>query len=182
MKKLYLVKTNGTQEFWTVDDENMVLRYLYSNESVDATDCDEVEDDSSWDETNLTTQELEHLFDDVEVIDSRHFGNNYSVVIEIGDTIHRIVRGVDEYSACDNYKTQDEQFFVNYENAEKFYNNINLADFWLEAGSWNYRKIGKNCVAKIDRREEFACKTIWKLDSNGDCLFGEKYEELHYND
>lgn len=182
MKKLYLVNTNGTREFWTVDDENMILRSLYSDESVDAEDCEDVEDDSSWDETKLTAEELEHLFDDVEIVDERLFDNNYKVTVEIGDTIHRIRNGADEYSAGDNYHTQDEKFFVNYEDAEKFYNNINLADFWLEARSWNYRKIGKNCVAKIDRREQFVCKTIWKLDSDGDCLFGEKYEELHYND
>lgn len=73
MKKLYLVNTNGTREFWTVDDENMILRSLYSNESVDAASCDEVEDDSSWDEVELAEEELEHLFDDVEIIDSRLF-------------------------------------------------------------------------------------------------------------
>ena len=73
MKKLYLVNTNGTREFWTVDDEQMILRSLYSNESVDAENCDGVEDDSSWDETELTSNELDHLFDDVDIIDERDF-------------------------------------------------------------------------------------------------------------
>lgn len=73
MKKLYLVKTNGTREFWTVDDEDMILRALYSDESVDADDCDDVEDDSSWDTVKLTTSELEHLFDNVDIIDERPF-------------------------------------------------------------------------------------------------------------
>lgn len=73
MKKVYLVNTNGTREFWTVDDEQMILRSLYSNESVDAENCDIVEDDSSWDEVELTADELEHLFDDVEIIDERDF-------------------------------------------------------------------------------------------------------------
>lgn len=182
MKKLYLVNTNGTREFWTVDDENMVLRYLYNNESVDANDCDEIEDDSSWDISYLDMEQLEHLFDGVEVIDSRLFDNNYCVTVETADTIHSIKNGDDEYSAGDNYHTQNEKFFVNYENAEKFYDSIDLSDFWLEVGTWNYRKINKNCIAKIDRREQFVCKTLWKLDSDGDCEFGEKYDELHYND
>lgn len=73
MKKLYLVNTNGTREFWTVDDEQMILRSLYSDESVDAENCDCVEDDSSWDETELTDEELAHLFDEVEIIDERDF-------------------------------------------------------------------------------------------------------------
>lgn len=73
MKKVYLVKTNGTKEFWTVDDEAMILRSLYNNESVDAENCDEVEDDSSWDEVELTENEFNHLFDNVEIIDERDF-------------------------------------------------------------------------------------------------------------
>lgn len=73
MKKVYLVNTNGTREFWTVDDEQMILRSLYSNESVDAENCDSVEDDSSWDETELNDEELAHLFDEVEIIDERDF-------------------------------------------------------------------------------------------------------------
>lgn len=73
MKKLYLVNTNGTREFWTVDDEQMILRSLYSNESVDAENCNEVEDDSSWNEVELTADEYAHLFDDVEIIDERDF-------------------------------------------------------------------------------------------------------------
>ena len=73
MKKLYLVKTNGTKEFWTVDDEQMILRSLYSNESVDAENCDGVEDDSSWDEVELTEDEYAHLFDRVKIIDEREF-------------------------------------------------------------------------------------------------------------
>ena len=73
MKKVYLVKTNGTKEFWTVDDENMILRSLYNDESVDAEKCDNVEDDSSWDEVELTEDEYAHLFDGVEIIDERDF-------------------------------------------------------------------------------------------------------------
>lgn len=182
MKKLYLVDINGTREFWTVDDENRILRSIYNDESVDAENCDDVEDDSSWDVEYMDVEQMDHLFDGVEIIDSRLFGNNYKVTLETGETIHSIVNGADEYSAGDNYKMQDEKFFVNYEDAERFYNSIVLSNFWLNAGRWNYRKIGKNCVVRIDRREQFACKTIWKLDSDGDCLFGEKYEELHYND
>lgn len=92
MKKVYLVKTNGTKEFWTVemladgdqaeliertpnnvDDEPVVaiLRSLYSEESVDAQDTSAVEDDSSWDAVALTAEELEHLFDGVDIIDGR---------------------------------------------------------------------------------------------------------------
>ena len=92
MKKVYLVKTNGTKEFWTVemledggqaeliertpnnvDDEPVVaiLRSLYSEESVDAQDTSVVEDDSSWDAVALTAEELEHLFDGVDIIDGR---------------------------------------------------------------------------------------------------------------
>lgn len=73
MKKLYLVKLNGTREFWTVDNENMILRSLYSDESVDAENCDNVEDDSGWDEVELTEEKLDHLFDGVEIIDEREF-------------------------------------------------------------------------------------------------------------
>ena len=73
MKKLYLVDTNGTREFWTVDDENMVLRYLYNNESVDAAGCDDVEDDSSWGEVVFSFDDFHHLFDNVDIIDSRPF-------------------------------------------------------------------------------------------------------------
>ena len=73
MKKVYLVKTNGTKEFWTVDDEAMILRSLYNDESVDAVNCDEVEDDSSWDEVELTQDELDRLFDGVEILDEREF-------------------------------------------------------------------------------------------------------------
>lgn len=75
MKKLYLVDTLGTREFWTVDDEHgqMILRSLYSNESVDAENCDGVEDDSSWDEVELTEDEYAHLFDRVKIIDERDF-------------------------------------------------------------------------------------------------------------
>lgn len=94
MKKLYLVNTLGTREFWTVEmlpegapehfyertadntaDEPViaVLRSLYSNESVDAENCDDVEDDSSWDEVALTEDEYAHLFDRVKIIDERDF-------------------------------------------------------------------------------------------------------------
>lgn len=73
MKKLYLVDTNGTREFWTVDDESRILRSIYNDESVDAENCDNVEDDSSWGEVELTKDEYAHLFDDVEIIDERDF-------------------------------------------------------------------------------------------------------------
>lgn len=73
MKKVYLVKTNGTKEFWTVDDEAMILRSLYNDESVDAENCDAVEDDSSWDEVELTADEFDRLFDDVDILDERDF-------------------------------------------------------------------------------------------------------------
>lgn len=73
MKKLYLVNTLGTREFWTVDDENHILRSLYSNESVDAENCDIVEDDSSWDEVELTEEEYARLFDRVKIIDEREY-------------------------------------------------------------------------------------------------------------
>ena len=73
MKKVYLVDTLGTREFWTVDDKNHTLRSLYSNESVDAENCDIVEDDSSWDEVELTEDEYAHLFDRVKIIDEREF-------------------------------------------------------------------------------------------------------------
>lgn len=97
MKKLYLVETNGTQEFWTVDDENMILRSLYNDESVNAEDCDNVEDDSSWDETKLTAEELEHLFDNVEIVDERLFDNKYCVTVEIGTYIHTIEHGEETF-------------------------------------------------------------------------------------
>ena len=79
MKKLYLVETNGTKEFWTVDDEQMVLRSLYNGESVDAKDASGVEDDSSWGDggngcvVTLTANELDHLFDQVKILDERIF-------------------------------------------------------------------------------------------------------------
>lgn len=87
MKKLYLVDTLGTREFWTVemlpegDPEHFyrrtfdnlfsptygkitgdpevvaVLRSLYSNESVDAKDASGVEDDSSWENVVALTAE-----------------------------------------------------------------------------------------------------------------------------
>lgn len=73
MKKVYLVDTLGTREFWTVDDKTHILRSLYSNESVDAENCDIVEDDSSWDEVELTEEEYAHLFDRVKIIDERDY-------------------------------------------------------------------------------------------------------------
>ena len=103
MKKLYLVETNATREFWTVEmlpegdpehfykrtSDNIfsrthgregdpevvaVLRSLYSNESVDANDASEVEDDSSWENVvALTADEFEHLFDNVKILDERNF-------------------------------------------------------------------------------------------------------------
>lgn len=73
MKRVYLVKTNGIKEFWTVDDETMILRSLYNNESINAKNCYAVEDDSSWDETELTADEFDHLFDEVEIIDEDEF-------------------------------------------------------------------------------------------------------------
>ena len=73
MKKVYLIKTNGTKEFWTVDHDEMILRSIYNDESVDAESCDEVEDDSSWDEVELTQDEYDHLFDGVEILDEREF-------------------------------------------------------------------------------------------------------------
>lgn len=97
MKKLYLVKTSGTKEFWTVEELEegdkaeyaprtvdtdggsvsvdvpvvAVVRSLYSDESVDAENCDGAEDDSGWDAVALTAEEFEHLFDGVQVIDER---------------------------------------------------------------------------------------------------------------
>lgn len=50
-----------------------VLRSLYNEESVDAEDTSMVEDDSSWDAVALTADELDHLFDNVKIIDSREF-------------------------------------------------------------------------------------------------------------
>lgn len=103
MKKLYLVETNATREFWTVEmlpegdpehfykrtsdnlfsrtygrggdpDVVAVLRALYSNESVDANDASGVEDDSSWEiVVALTAEEFEHLFDDIKILDERDF-------------------------------------------------------------------------------------------------------------
>ena len=81
MKKLYLVDTNATREFWTVEmlpegdpEVVAVLRSLYSNESVDARDASEVEDDSSWENVvALTAEELENLFDNVKILDERNF-------------------------------------------------------------------------------------------------------------
>lgn len=73
MKRVYLVKTNGIKEFWTVDDETMILRSLYNNESINAKNCYAVKDDSSWDETELTADEFDHLFDEVEIIDEDEF-------------------------------------------------------------------------------------------------------------
>jgi len=103
MKKLYLVDTLGTREFWTVEmlpegdpehfykrtsdnifspthgregdpDVVAVLRSLYSNESVDANDASEVEDDTSWENVvALTAEEFEHLFDKVKILDERNF-------------------------------------------------------------------------------------------------------------
>ena len=75
MKKVYLIKTNGTKEFWTVDHDEMILRSLYNDESVDAESCDEVEDDSSWDEIKLTHDEYDHLFDGVLILDEREFND-----------------------------------------------------------------------------------------------------------
>lgn len=80
MKKLYLIETNGTREFWTVEmmpegdpDAVALLRSLYNDESVDASDASGVEDDSSWYVVELTAEELEHLFDDVKILDERNF-------------------------------------------------------------------------------------------------------------
>lgn len=103
MKKVYLIETNATREFWTVEmlpegdpdhfyrrtSDNIfsrthgrkgdpevvaVLRSLYSNESVDAENCDIVEDDSSWENVvALTAEEFEHLFDNVKILDERDF-------------------------------------------------------------------------------------------------------------
>lgn len=73
MKTLYLVNTLGTKEFWTVDTERMELRSLYSEEVLDAQNCDGVEDDSNWDCTEISEEELKHLFDDVEIIDEKEF-------------------------------------------------------------------------------------------------------------
>lgn len=74
-KRLYLVETNGTREFWTVEkDEGVItLRSIYNDESVDAENCDAVEDDSSWDERLLTDDEYEHLFDGIKIIDEKDF-------------------------------------------------------------------------------------------------------------
>ena len=86
MKKLYLVETNGTKEFWTIEmlpncDSNAVavLHSLYNDESVDAKDTSGVEDDSSWGDggngcvVTLTANELDHLFDQVKILDERNF-------------------------------------------------------------------------------------------------------------
>lgn len=72
-KRVYLVKTNGTKEFWTVDHGAKIWRFIYNDESVDAENCDAVEDDSSWDSIEMSEDEFECLFDDVEIIDEREF-------------------------------------------------------------------------------------------------------------
>lgn len=74
-KRLYLVETEGTREFWTVEKKEGVitLRSLYNDESVDAENCDAVEDDSSWDEIELTDKQYKNLFDGVTIIDERDF-------------------------------------------------------------------------------------------------------------
>lgn len=86
MKKLYLVDTLGTREFWTIETLSncnsnavAVLRSLYNDESVDAKDASGVEDDSSWGDggngcvVTLTANEFEHLFDNVKILDERNF-------------------------------------------------------------------------------------------------------------
>ena len=49
------------------------MRSLYNDESVDAENCDAVEDDSSWDEIELTDKQYKNLFDRVKIIDERDF-------------------------------------------------------------------------------------------------------------
>ena len=103
MKKLYLIETNATREFWTVEmlpegdpehffrrtSDNLfsrthggegdpevgaVLRSRYSNESVGAKGASGVEDDSSLENVvALTAEELEHLFDNAKILDEREF-------------------------------------------------------------------------------------------------------------
>lgn len=178
MKNLYLVDTNATREFWTVDDENLILRALYSDESVDAENCDDVEDDSSWDEIELTEDELKRLFDNVDIIDERPFDNSYCVVVEIGEYNRVFEDGRERIADMGEYHKQDEKFFVNYENAVKFFDSVDLNRYNLEASRWDYQRGGRYRA----RREGFACKTIWNLDSDGNFLDGEKYDELQYND
>lgn len=178
MKKLYLVDTNGTREFWTVDDENMILRALYSNESVDAENCDDVEDDSSWDEVDLTAGELKHLFDNVDIIDERPFDNRYCVVVEIGEYNRVFEDGRERLTDTGEYHKQDEKFFVNYENAVGFFDSVDLNHYNLEASRWDYQRGGRYRT----RREEFVCKTIWRMEY-GEIAFGcERYEELKYRE
>lgn len=74
-KRLFLVNTLGTREFWTVEKNEGVitLRSIENLESIYAENCDAVEDDSSWDEIELTDKQYENLFDGVKIIDERDF-------------------------------------------------------------------------------------------------------------
>ena len=178
MKKLYLVDTNATREFWTVDDEDMILRALYSDESVDAEDCDDVEDDSSWNEIALSPDELKHLFDNVDIIDERPFENKYSVVVEIGEYNHISDNGRERIVNMGEYHTQDEKLFVNYENAVKFYDSVDLNHYNLEASRWDSQRGGRYRA----RREEFVCKSLYQMEY-GEIAFGcERYDELKYHE
>lgn len=181
MKKLYLVDTIGTREFWTVDDENMILRSLYNDESVDAEDCDDVEDDSSWDETKLTAEELEHLFDNVEIVDERLFDNKYCVTVEIGTYIHTIEHGEETFKDKSEYHEQDKVYFVDYDNAKKMFDEVNLDGFNLEAKRRYYKRISNSYVIST-REEEFALKTLWALDEDQDFDYTEKAEERRFED
>lgn len=71
-KMLYLVETNGSREFWTVENREGVitLRYVRFN---DAKNCDEVYSDDSWYEKRLSDKEFDNLFADVKIIDSKCF-------------------------------------------------------------------------------------------------------------
>lgn len=181
MKKLYLVNTLGTREFWTVDDENMILRSLYNDESVDAEDCDDVEDDSSWDEKKLTAEELEHLFDDVEIVDERLFDNKYCVTVEIGTYIHTIEHGEETFEDKSEYHVQDKVYFVDYDNAKKMFDEANLDGFHLEARRESYKRISNSHVIST-REEEFALKTLWVLDEDQEFDYAKETEERRIED
>lgn len=71
-KMLYLVETNGSREFWEVENRKGVitLRYMRSNT---AKNCDGVYSDTNWCERRLPDKEFDELFADVKIIDSKCF-------------------------------------------------------------------------------------------------------------
>lgn len=72
-------------------------------------------------------------------------------------------------------------YFVDYENAKKMFDEVNLDGFNLEAKRRYYKRISNSHVIST-REEEFVLKTLWALDEDQDFDYAEKAEERRIED